>query len=112
MGIPGWAILTLNLNGSTTRVDFDRYLYPLSSRSLKVARLPDNANNMTIAEAIKAERIEAEAGNVKAARKLQVRIQEKFTFPMACVVFDDRQQSRFATGLATVATRDSASTSS
>ena len=80
-------ILTLNLNGSTTRVDFDRYLYPLSSGPLKVARLPDDANNMTIAEAIKAERIEAEAGNVKAARKLQVRIQEKFTFPMACVVF-------------------------
>ena len=42
---------------------------------------------MTIAEAIEAERIEAEAGNLKAARKLQVRIQEKFTFPMACVVF-------------------------
>ena len=80
-------ILTLNLNGSTTRVDFDRYLYPLSSGPLKVARLPDDANNMTIAEAIAAERIEAEAGNVKAARKLQVRIQEKFTFPMACVVF-------------------------
>ena len=28
-----------------------------------------------------------EAGNLKAARKLQVRIEEKFTFPMACVVF-------------------------
>lgn len=80
-------ILTLNLNGSTTRVDFDRYLYPLSSGPLKVARLPDDANNMTISEAIEAERIEAEAGNLKAARKLQVRIQEKFTFPMACVVF-------------------------
>ena len=39
------------------------------------------------AEAIEAERVEAEAGNLKAARKLQVRIQEKFTFPMACVVF-------------------------
>ena len=80
-------ILTLNLNGSTTRVDFDRYLYPLSSGPLKVARLPDDANNMTIVQSIAAERIEAEAGNVKAARKLQVRIQEKFTFPMACVVF-------------------------
>ena len=59
----------------------------MSSGPLKVARLPDDANNMTIAEAIEAERIEAEAGNLKAARKLQVRIQEKFTFPMACVVF-------------------------
>ncbi|MEB3246343.1 MAG: LptF/LptG family permease, partial [Synechococcus sp.] len=80
-------ILTLNTNGSTTRVDFDRYLYPLSSGPLKVAQLPDDANNMTIAQAIQAQRIEAEAGNIKDARKLQVRIQEKFTFPMACVVF-------------------------
>ena len=77
-------ILTLNLNGSTTRVDFDRYLYP-EFRAAQGGAATDDANNMTIAEAIAAERIEAEAGNVKAARKLQVRIQEKFTFPMACV---------------------------
>ena len=28
-----------------------------------------------------------EAGSTKDARKIRVRIQEKFTFPMACIVF-------------------------
>ncbi|AII45383.1 MAG: LptF/LptG family permease [Synechococcus sp. BS301-5m-G54] len=80
-------ILTLNTNGSTTRVDFDRYLYPLSAGPLKVARLPRDANNMTIGEAIKARQLYVEAGNAKEARRLAVRIQEKFTFPVSCLVF-------------------------
>ena len=79
--------LTLNPNGSTTRLAFDRQFYPLSSGPLQVAKIPDDANNMTVAQARMAERIESEAGNTKAARKLRVRIQEKFSFPMACVVF-------------------------
>ena len=41
----------------------------------------------SFSQAVTAERIESEAGNVKAARKLRVRIQEKFTLPMACLVF-------------------------
>jgi lipopolysaccharide export system permease protein len=80
-------ILTLNTNGSTTRVDFDRYLYPLSAGPLRVAQLPKDAQNMTIREAIAAESLYLEAGNSKEARRLRVRIQEKFTFPMACIVF-------------------------
>ena len=80
-------ILTLNTNGSTTRVDFDRYLYPLSAGPLRVARLPKDAQNMTIREAIAAESLYQEAGNSKEARRLRVRIQEKFTFPIACIVF-------------------------
>ncbi|BEV36321.1 LptF/LptG family permease [Synechococcus sp. M16CYN] len=80
-------ILTLNPNGSTTHVAFDQNFYPLNSGPLQVAKLPDDANNMTFSQAITAERIESEAGNVKAARKLRVRIQEKFTLPMACLVF-------------------------
>lgn len=79
--------LTLNPNGSTTRLAFERQFYPLSSGPLQVAKIPDDANNMTVAQALMAEQIEAEAGNTKAARKLRVRIQEKFTFPTACVVF-------------------------
>ena len=42
---------------------------------------------MTIREAIAAESLYLEAGNSKEARRLRVRIQEKFTFPMACIVF-------------------------
>ena len=42
---------------------------------------------MTVSEAMQAKRLLEDAGDVKGARKLQVRIQEKFTFPMACLVF-------------------------
>ena len=80
-------ILTLNTNGSTTRVDFDRYLYPLSSGPLKVAKLPSDANNMTIGQVYEAKRLYIEAGNTKEARRMAVRIQEKFTFPMSCLIF-------------------------
>ena len=80
-------VLTLNPNGSTTRLAFDENFYPLSSGPLQVAKLPDDANDMTLSQAISAEKVESNAGNIKAARKLRVRIQEKFSFPMACIVF-------------------------
>ena len=42
---------------------------------------------MTVAEAIAARNIYENAGNIKDARKMKVRIQEKFTLPFACLVF-------------------------
>ena len=80
-------ILTLTPTGSTTSADFDRYLYPLSPAPLRIARLPKDANNMTVSEAIEAEQLLSDAGDRKEARRLRVRIQEKFTVPMACLVF-------------------------
>ena len=80
-------ILTLTPSGSTTSADFDRYLYPLSSAPLSIAKLPKDANNMTVGEAIEAEQLLSDAGDRKEARRLRVRIQEKFTVPMACLVF-------------------------
>ena len=80
-------ILTLTPSGSTTSADFDRYLYPLSSAPLSIAKLPKDANNMTVGEAIEAEKLLSDAGDRKEARRLRVRIQEKFTVPMACLVF-------------------------
>ena len=80
-------ILTLTPSGSTTSADFDRYLYPLSAAPIRIAKLPKDANNMTVAEAFQAEKLLQNAGDVKEARRLQVRIQEKFTLPMACLVF-------------------------
>jgi len=80
-------ILTLTPSGSTTSADFDRYLYPLSAAPIRIAQLPKDARNMTVAEALQAEQLLQNAGDLKGARKLQVRIQEKFTFPMACLVF-------------------------
>ncbi|WP_114992982.1 LptF/LptG family permease [Synechococcus sp. UW179A] len=80
-------ILTLTPSGSTTSADFDRYMYPFSAAPIRIAKLPKDANNMTVAEALQAEQLLENAGDVKGARKLQVRIQEKFTLPMACLVF-------------------------
>ena len=80
-------ILTLTPSGSTTSADFDRYLYPLSAAPIRIAKLPKDANNMTVAEALQAEQLLQNAGDIKEARRLQVRIQEKFTLPMACLVF-------------------------
>ena len=42
---------------------------------------------MTLAEARKALKIYKETSNIKEVRRLEVRIQEKFTLPMACLVF-------------------------
>ena len=42
---------------------------------------------MTVAQAMEAASIYTDAGNRKEARRLKVRIQEKFTFPMSCLVF-------------------------
>jgi lipopolysaccharide export system permease protein len=80
-------ILTLSPSGSVTSADFDRYLYPLSAAPIRIAKLPKDANNMTVAEAIEAEQMLDEAGDRKEARRMRVRIQEKFTLPMACLVF-------------------------
>ena len=80
-------ILTLATNGSTTKADFDRYVYPLGSGPLRLAGIEKDAVNMTVGEALQAERLYEEAGSIKEARKLRVRIQEKFTVPMACLVF-------------------------
>ena len=80
-------ILTLTPSGSTTSADFDRYMYPFSTAPIRIAKLPKDANNMTVSEALQAEQLLENAGDVKGARKLQVRIQEKFTLPMACLVF-------------------------
>ncbi|MFM1811882.1 MAG: hypothetical protein RLZZ336_820, partial [Cyanobacteriota bacterium] len=73
--------------GQTTSAEFDRYLYPLGQGPIEVAQLPTDANQMTVAQARRAERLLAEANNLKEARRLRVRIQEKFAFPAICLVF-------------------------
>lgn len=74
-------------SGTTTSADFDSYLYPLSRDPLEVAKLPTDPSSMTVGQARRAERLLEEAGNAKEARRLRVRIQEKFAFPAICLVF-------------------------
>ena len=74
-------------NGETTSIDFSSYKYQLGEGPRELARIPKDANDMTVAQAINAEKMYKKAGNIKESRRMQVRIQEKFTLPSACLVF-------------------------
>lgn len=74
-------------NSPATVANFDRYLYPLGAELLKRAKLPKDSKTLTIGQARTAERLLREAGDDDAARKMSVRIQEKFAFPAVCLVF-------------------------
>ena len=80
-------ILTLIPDGSNTRTKFLSFLYPLGTELTTIAQLPKNANDMNLGEARTAMELYQSSGNVKEARKMKVRIQEKFTLPIACSVF-------------------------
>jgi len=73
--------------GTTTSASFDRYLYPFTRDPIEVAQLPTDASTMTVGQALTAERLLLEANNTKEARRLRLRIQEKFAFPAICLVF-------------------------
>jgi hypothetical protein len=73
--------------GTTTSASFDRYFYPLSRDPVDLAKLPTDPATMTVGQARRAERLLKEANNLKEARRLRVRIQEKFAFPAICLVF-------------------------
>lgn len=72
---------------TTTSAHFQRYLYPLGNQPLQVAMLPQDPNSLTIGQARTAERLLRESGDLQGARKMRVRIQEKFSFPAVCLVF-------------------------
>ena len=49
--------------------------------------IPRDADNMTLSEARKAQAMYEMSGNLKESRKMKVRIYEKMTLPMSCIVF-------------------------
>ena len=73
--------------GQTTNIKFKKYEYPFVEGPLDLAKVPKDANDMSLKEALEAERIYKKIGDIKEIRKIQVRIQEKFTLPCACLVF-------------------------
>jgi len=80
-------ILTLSPDGSNTRTKFLSFLYPLGTELTNIAKLPKDANDMNLGEATSAMELYQSSGNIKEARRMKVRIQEKFTLPIACSVF-------------------------
>jgi lipopolysaccharide export system permease protein len=80
-------VVPADQNSPTTIANFERYLYPLGVEAIEVAKLPKDSNTLTVGQARTAERLLRESGDEQAARKLRVRIQEKFAFPAVCLVF-------------------------
>ena len=81
------SIVSIDPNGQTTNIQFEKYTYPFVEGPLEIAKVPKDANEMSLKQAFKAEMIYKQAGNLKEIRRIQVRIQEKFTLPCACLVF-------------------------
>ena len=81
------SIVSTDSNGQTTNINFKQYLYPFGEGPLDLAKVPKDASDMSLKEALEAEIIYKKIGDLKEIRKIQVRIQEKFTLPCACLVF-------------------------
>ena len=81
------SIVSIAPSGQTTNIQFKEYTYPFVEGPLELAKVPKDASEMTLKQALKAEKIYKKTGNLKEIRRIQVRIQEKFTLPFACLVF-------------------------
>jgi len=80
-------LIVFSEEGDSTITKFNSYMYPFSTGPINIASIPKDANDMNLAEARKALEIYKETSNIKEVRRLKVRIQEKFTLPLACLVF-------------------------
>jgi len=81
------SIVSIAPSGQTTNIKFKEYTYPFVEGPLELAKVPKDATEMTLKQALEAEKIYKKTGNLKEIRRIQVRIQEKFTLPFACLVF-------------------------
>ncbi len=80
-------LLTIAPKGGTTFIRFDNYIYPLDSAPQDIAQMPDDAKYMSLSDAYKAKEFYKSSGNKKDARRMKLRIQEKYALPMSCIVF-------------------------
>ncbi len=81
------SIVSIAPSGQTTNIQFKEYTYPFVEGPMELAKVPKDATEMTLKQAIQAEKIYKKTGNLKEVRRIKVRIQEKFTLPFACLVF-------------------------
>jgi lipopolysaccharide export system permease protein len=81
------SIVSIDPNGQTSNIQFKEYTYPFVEGPMELAKVPKDATEMTLRQAIQAEKIYKKTGNLKEFRRIRVRIQEKFTLPFACLVF-------------------------
>ena len=81
------SIVSIDPRGQTTNIKFKEYTYPFVEGPLDLAKVPKDSTEMTLKQALEAEKIYKKTGNIKEIRRIQIRIQEKFTLPFACLVF-------------------------
>ena len=81
------SIVSIAPSGQTTNIQFKEYTYPFVEGPLELAKVPKDSTEMTLKQALNAEKIYKKTGNLKEIRRIQVRIQEKITLPFACLVF-------------------------
>jgi len=81
------SIVSIDPSGQTSNIQFKEYTYPFVEGPMELAKVPKDATEMTLKQAIQAEEIYKKTGNLKEVRRIKVRIQEKFTLPFACLVF-------------------------
>ncbi len=80
-------ISTINSDNEPSIINFNKYSYDLNSAPFDIAKLPKNSNNMTLNQAIRAKNLYKSSGNRKEELRLKVRLQEKVTVPLSCLVF-------------------------
>ncbi|MDE0648043.1 MAG: YjgP/YjgQ family permease [Synechococcus sp. SB0662_bin_45] len=73
--------------GSQSQIRFEEQFYPIGDTPLRLAEIPTDAANMTVAQIRMSRTLLEQTGNLRQARKLSVRLQEKFSVPLSCVVF-------------------------
>ena len=69
---------------------FTTYILPkdiLGIGPINIANIPKDSNNMSLFYALKARKLYKSSGNIKELRRINVRINEKFTFPIVCLIF-------------------------
>ncbi len=81
------SISFINSGVNSNIINFQEYYYSLSHAPFDIAKLPKNSNDMTLNQAISARNLYKLSGNRKEERRLRVRIQEKVTIPLSCLVF-------------------------
>jgi len=81
------SLVSIDPSGQTTNIQFKEYTYPFVEGPMELAKVPKDATEMTLKQAMQAEKIYKKTGNLKELRRIKVRIQEKFTLPFACLVF-------------------------
>ena len=67
-------LLLFSDKGDSTVTKFDSYIYPFNTGPIKIASIPKDANDMTLAEARRALKIYEDSSNIKEVRRLKVRI--------------------------------------